>query len=108
MNEDIRNKLMRNLYKTNKGIIINIYVKPGSAIEELALENDDLIYYTKEPPIKGRANAALIRFLSKALGLSVSRINIIYGTRKRLKRVLVKDIDLDKLIDLLIEYLKRK
>ena len=108
MNEDIRNKLMKNLYETNKGIIINIYVKPGSAIEELALENDDLIYYTKEPPIKGRANAALIRFLSKALGLSVSRIDIIYGTRKRFKRVLIRDIDLDKLIDLLIEYLKRR
>lgn len=108
MNEDIRNKLMKNLYETSKGIIINIYVKPNSAIEQLALENDDLIYYTKEPPIKGRANAALIRFLSKVLGLSVSRIDIIYGTRKRSKRVLIRDIDLDKLIDLLIEYLKRR
>ena len=108
MNEDIRNKLMKNLYETSKGIIINIYVKPGSAVEQLALENDDLIYYTKEPPIKGRANAALIRFLSKVLGLSVSGINIVYGSRKRSKRVLIRDIDLDKLIDLLIEYLKRR
>jgi len=108
MNEDIRNKLMKNLYETSKGIIINIYVKPGSAVEQLALENDDLIYYTKEPPIKGRANAALIRFLSKVLGLSVSGINIVYGSRKRSKRVLIRDIDLDKLIDLLIEYIKRR
>ncbi|RLG81473.1 MAG: DUF167 domain-containing protein [Thermoprotei archaeon] len=107
MNEDIRNKLIKNLYETSKGVIINVHVKPDSAIEKLTLENDDLVYYTKEPPIRGRANAALTRFLSKVLGLSVSRINIVYGTRKRFKRILVRDIDLDKLIDLLTEYLKR-
>ncbi len=108
MNEEIRSKLIKNLRETSKGIIINMYVKPDSDVEQLALENDDLIYYTKEPAIKGRANAALIRFLSKILGLPVSRIDIVYGTRKRSKRILIKDIDLDKLLDLLIKHLKHK
>ena len=106
MDEDIRNKLVKNLQETVNGIILTIYVKPDSIKEKLVLEGDELVYYTEEPPVKGRANATLIRFLSRALGISSSKIAIVYGTRSRSKRILIRDIDIDKLVDALSKHLK--
>lgn len=108
MDEGLREKLLKNIYEKDDGLVINIYVKHESAMEKLVLENDDLVYYTIEPHIKGRENAALIRFLSRVLGLPISKIHLIYGAKKTLKAVLIRDIDLDKLVNTLIKYIKHE
>ncbi len=41
------------------------------------------------PPVEGAANAALIAFLAKALGLRKSDITLLAGERSRLKRMLL-------------------
>ena len=91
---------------SSKGVIISIFVKPDSPKEELVFEGNELIFYTMEPPVKGRANAALIRFFAKILGIPRSRISIIYGKRDRLKKILIMDATMDYVVEKLRRYFK--
>ncbi len=93
--------LGRALNESKKGVIIQIYVKPSSDREELVLEGGELVFYTTEPPEKGRANAALIKYLSKRLRIPVSKIDIVSGQRDRLKMILIKDVKFDEIVELI-------
>ena len=107
MSEEIREKIYKLLTESKDGVVINLYVKPGSDKDALVLEGDELVFYTTEIPEKGRANAALIRFLSRIAGLPISKIDIIYGLKDRTKRVLVKDISIDQLVDRLVNVISK-
>jgi uncharacterized protein YggU (UPF0235/DUF167 family) len=86
-----------------KGSRFNIYVKPESNRTALILEEDELVFYTDEPPVQGRANASLVRFIARALGVSTSKVEIIRGTRDRLKTIYVEDIDPDTVAEKLAD-----
>ncbi|HDI31462.1 MAG TPA: DUF167 domain-containing protein [Thermofilum sp.] len=75
------------------GVKLEVVVKPESTEEKLALEGGDLVFYTKEPPLHGRANASLIKFFSRVLNISSSKIDIIHGYRKRNKVLLVREMN---------------
>jgi len=74
------------------GVRIRVYVKPESPREALVLEEGELVFYTNEPPLEGRANAALIRFIARALGVSTALVRLVAGQRSRLKVVEVRDV----------------
>jgi uncharacterized protein YggU (UPF0235/DUF167 family) len=44
----------------------------------------------REPPVDGRANAALCRLIAEAAGVPASRARIVAGAKSRLKQVLVE------------------
>ncbi len=46
-----------------------IYVKPRSRETKLVVEGGELVFYTTEPPVGGRANASLVKYLSRRLGV---------------------------------------
>ncbi|MDC7676525.1 DUF167 family protein [Asticcacaulis machinosus] len=54
----------------------------------------------KAPPIEGRANAALLAFLAKELGLPKSRLTLMSGDTSRYKLVSVDDLEEDELTKL--------
>jgi uncharacterized protein (TIGR00251 family) len=74
------------------GSRIRVYVKPESSEEKLVLEGDELVFYTREPPVRGRANAALIRYLSRALGVSRVDVEIVRGLSERTKIVRIEGL----------------
>lgn len=78
------------------GICITIYVKPESREDKLIIEDGELVFYTTEPPVRGRANAALTRKLSKLFNTSSSKIQIVYGYRSRTKKVFIKGISIEE------------
>ena len=80
-----------------------VYVKPESNRVALVLEEDELVFYTDEPPIEGRANASLIRFVARAIGVSTSRVDIVRGLRDRLKIVEVRDVPKEQVVARLAE-----
>lgn len=80
-----------------------VYVKPESNRVALVLEEDELVFYTDEPPIEGRANASLIRFIARAIGVSTSRVDIVRGLRDRLKIVEVRDVPKEQVVARLAE-----
>lgn len=93
--------LRRHVERSSKGLIINVYVEPGAGSEGFAIVQGDLVFRTREPEGRGRENAALVRHLSRLLRIPPSKVDIIYGARERHKRVLVMDVDEDRLVSAL-------
>ncbi len=67
----------------------------------MGLEGDTLKVRVAAPPVKGKANRALIRLLAKALGVSSSQVEIVSGHKARHKTVRVCGADADAVSDLL-------
>lgn len=63
-----------------------------SEISELMQDGTIKIRLTA-PPVNGKANSALIEFLSDVLGIPSSRIELISGLRGRNKRVLINGMN---------------
>ena len=53
------------------------------------------------PPVEGKANAALVRFLAKRLGLAGSRVSLVGGQRSRRKEVLIQGLEAAEALGLL-------
>jgi uncharacterized protein len=74
-----------------EGVILNIRVVPrASKSEVLGLHGDALKVRLQAPPVEGRANAALIDFLSDTLDLPARQIALLSGATGRNKRVRVQ------------------
>lgn len=87
--------MTRHLFETdNDGLRLIVRVTPGAAKNEISgiwQGEDDTRLGVKvtAPPDKGKANAAIIKLLSKALGLPKSSISIIAGETSRLKTLAI-------------------
>jgi len=69
-----------------KDMILKIYLQPKSSKNEIVGPYQDGIKVkVTAPPIKGKANEALIRFLAKELRISPSCIEITKGHHSREK-----------------------
>ena len=76
-----------------EGTLLNIHVSPGAkstSVEGLYGEGA-IKLKVAAPPVGGKANAEVERFLSKLLGVPRSDVNIIRGASSRDKTVLVRD-----------------
>lgn len=78
------------LKKIDQGIVLGVYVKPSSKEFNIKIEEDRLVVFCREAPVKGRVNRELIKELSK---LFKKRVEILSGITARQKRVLIKDIE---------------
>ena len=65
---------------------IDVRVKPNSRMEEVTQEGvSTFTVRTKEPPIEGRANRAVVRLLAKHLGIRESQLRIVKGLKSKTK-----------------------
>lgn len=66
--------------------LLKIYLQPKSSKNEVVGPyRDGIKVKVTAPPLEGKANEALIRFLSKELGISPSCIEMIKGHHSREK-----------------------
>ena len=74
--------------KTNDGYILNLKVVPNAKKSEIIgqYENYLKIKITAQP-IEGKANEAIIKFLTKYLDIPKSKIEIISGEKAKIKQV---------------------
>ena len=71
-----------------------IHVQPRSSRTEIVGWHGDAVKIRlKAPPVDGAANEELIRFLSKALGVSRKAVQITAGMTSRRKRVKIDGVD---------------
>jgi hypothetical protein len=82
-------------YDGKKGAALAIRVTPRAKKDEVSAILDDgtIKIRLTAPPVGGKANASLIKFLSEILGVSRSKIEIIAGESGRDKLVSILDID---------------
>jgi uncharacterized protein YggU (UPF0235/DUF167 family) len=109
VSEDLRARvfsvLRKNINESGEGTLVVIRVEEGDE-EALFIESDELVFKTPIKSLTGRENAALISFLSRTLKIPSSKIDIVYGVRERVKRVLISDIDPDDLITKLLRVVR--
>ncbi|HSH29880.1 MAG TPA: DUF167 family protein [Thiohalobacter sp.] len=74
-----------------KDLILELHVQPGARREELAgLHGGRLKVRIKAPPVAGRANRGLIRFLADLFGVAPRDIELLRGETGRDKRLRVR------------------
>jgi uncharacterized protein len=72
------------------GATLRVRVSPRASRDELAGERDGaLVVRLTAPPVEGAANEALVRLLSRHLGLPPSSLSVARGARARDKVILV-------------------
>jgi uncharacterized protein (TIGR00251 family) len=78
---------------------VSIRVVPRSTKEGVAgFEGGVVKIRLNAPPVEGKANEALVRFLSKAVGVPRSRITLVTGERGRSKIVRVAGVTREALM----------
>ncbi len=76
-------------------LVVNVRVQPSAKKDEISGWMDDgtLKIRVRGKPVEGKANQSLVRFLSKALGVPKSNIEIVAGDKSRKKRLQISGID---------------
>ncbi len=82
----------------NDGIIMEVYVKPNSKEEKLEWNENTFIVQLTASPVKGKANKAIIQYLSKFFGISKNQISIISGSKSKTKKILISELNQDQKI----------
>jgi uncharacterized protein (TIGR00251 family) len=81
-----------------EGVILPIRAQPGSRKSELRGEQDGALKVAvTQVAEKGKANKAIVAFLSKQLGLRKSQLELISGETSSQKKFLVRDVNIDQL-----------
>lgn len=69
-------------------LILRCHLQPKASRNEISgLHGDSVKIRIAAPPIEGRANAALVKFLAKTFGVAKRDVSIISGELGREKRV---------------------
>ena len=69
-----------------EAILLKIYLQPKASKNEIVGPyRDGIKVKVTAPPIEGKANEALIRFLAQEIGISPSSIEIVKGHHSREK-----------------------
>lgn len=77
---------------TGSDITIDVKVTPSAGRDEIRLsDRGTLIIRVKEPPVRGKANRAVVKLLAQTLGLPKSSVVIVAGATARGKRVKLVD-----------------
>ena len=76
------------------GIRITLHVQPGARKSEVAGEHGEALKIRlAAPPVEGKANAELLRWLADYLGVPRKTVTLLSGERNRHKIVAVDGLD---------------
>lgn len=82
---------------TKDGIIVNIKISPNAKKNEIISEGDIIKVKITAQPVDGKANKALVEFLSKTFKIPKTSIKIIKGETSKEKTILFEIFDDEKL-----------
>jgi uncharacterized protein (TIGR00251 family) len=72
-------------------MILSVKVKPNSRVNGLAMENGVLTLRIHAPAHEGKANKAVVEFLSELMDVPKSFIGIVGGATSQHKRISIAD-----------------
>ena len=79
---------------TAAGCVVNVRVVPRASKNEICgVLGDALKVRLQAPPVEGKANEALVRFLAESLDLPPRNIRLLSGGTGRNKRLQVDGVD---------------
>lgn len=68
-------------------MILHIKVKPGSKQNRLIVKNNEIVCSVKAPPVEGKANEELIKYLAELFNVSKSSVMLLKGSESRFKKI---------------------
>lgn len=82
--------------RDGENITLTLHVQPGAKRNEIAgLHGDALKIKLAAPPIEGRANEALIKFIAKLFDVPLRQVELKSGEQSRHKVILVQRSRID-------------
>jgi uncharacterized protein (TIGR00251 family) len=76
------------------GVELSVLVQPRASRTRVVGEHDGLLkIQLAAPPVDGEANAALVEFLGKLLGVPRRQVTLTAGDASRRKRVSIQGVD---------------
>ncbi len=88
--------------ESKNGITFAVKLVPrGKRDEIVGVENDAIKIRVNAPPVEGRANEALLKFLAQRLNVACANVEIVRGETSRNKVVRVRGIPLARLQEIL-------
>jgi len=86
--------LTQSVISTQDGVRITIHTVPNAKETAIILEPDgNIMMRVHAPPVKGKANREIVKWLSRKLRRPTSQIRIVAGTRSNLKTVEIGGMD---------------
>lgn len=85
------------LKETKDGVIFSLKISPNASKNEIIRTHDGIKVKITAQPIDGKANKALIEFLSKQFKVPKSYFEILRGETSKDKTLLLKNIDEEKI-----------
>lgn len=77
-------------------VVLRLRVQPKAARNAFGPSRDDFIKVSlTAPPVDGKANAALCRFISETLGVPKRNVSLTAGERSREKTVRVEGLSIE-------------
>lgn len=86
------------LLEIDKGVVLDVYVKPDSREFKLEVKDEEVTVYCRESPVKGRVNKELVKELSR---IFKRRIEIVAGFTYRQKKILISNISMEEANEIL-------
>jgi uncharacterized protein (TIGR00251 family) len=77
-----------NINQAQDGTTLKVFVKPNSPKFKIEFNNEEIVIYSTEEPVKGKVNREIVKNLSKMLSFEVE---IISGLASKQKILLLKD-----------------
>ncbi len=79
--------------KVADGLLLHCHVQPGASRDAIAgLHGGRLKIQVATPPVDGRANQQLVRFLATTLGVASNRVTLVRGRGSRRKTLHIADL----------------
>ncbi len=95
------------LHDGKKGAALAVRVTPRASKNEIIeiLSDGTVKVHLTAPPVEGKANEALVKFIAEILDVAPSRVEVVAGNTGRDKIVSVMDMDSNTLHQKIVESL---
>ena len=90
--------------KKTDGVIVNLRISPNAKKNEIIKEDGAVKIKITAQPVDGKANKALVEFLSKEFKIPKTSIQIIKGETSKDKSVLFSTTDTEKISKILDKF----
>ena len=96
------------MHDGKRGAALALRVTPRASKNELVevLSDGTVKVHLTTPPVEGKANEALLKFLAEILDVPVSRLDIVAGAGGRDKLISVTDMDAEVLHKKIMEHIR--
>jgi hypothetical protein len=86
------------IFETKDGCVLEVSVKPRSKEFKIVLEDEEVVVFCREEPVKGKVNKELVKELSR---LFHKPVELVSGFTSKEKRLLVRGVTMSEVEDCL-------